>query len=776
MKVSLINYLLTPRVTLLYKSLSILFLALMLAFSSNVNAEQSLEKVSLQLSWKYQFEFAGFIMAKEKGFYRSVGLDVDLIEYNENILLVDDVLSQKINYGVHNTNIVIQDRKVVPTVLLATYFQQSPHVFVASPTISHPIDLIGKRIMSSKTELINSSLGLLLDHYNITAANANFTDHSFNIDDFANNKVDVMTAYLTNEVYELQKQDIAYSVIDPMDFGISMSAVNLFTSHAEALAHPNRTHDFVNASNKGWAYALSHIEETIAIIKQQYAPDKSYEALKYEATISKRLMLLDFFDIGETSKESSLRIVKQLKYSGLLDKEEELGVFLFEDVLKNTDYTINFTDEEIKYLNQKENITMCIDPEWMPFEAIKNGKHIGITADVIALFNRQLPIPIVLEATSNWAESLLKAKRRQCDIFSLAASTPERTSYMDFTEPYINLPIVMATQMGVTFIDDIAKVQDKPIGVVKGYSIGIQLRKAIPGINIVDVESISRGLERVESGELFGYIDNLMVISDSIQKEFTGVLKVSSRLKKEVKLAIGTRNDQPLLGTVFETLITNLKDNELQTIYNKWVVPESETIISYSLVWKLLLAAILLGFAYIFHVLKLTKLNDQLQVLSTTDKLTGLYNRLKTDHLLIEKKAEVNRYEVDVSIILFDIDLFKGINDRYGHLVGDSVLVEFAQILQHNIRETDFVGRWGGEEFIIICPNIDVQESTRLANKLLNKISKHSFDKVSEKVTASAGVSQLEKEATLHDVIRNADKALYQSKENGRNQVSTIVK
>ncbi len=107
MKVSLINYLLTPRVTLLYKSLSILFLALMLAFSSNVNAEQSLEKVSLQLSWKYQFEFAGFIMAKEKGFYRSVGLDVDLIEYNENILLVDDVLSQKINYGVHNTNICL---------------------------------------------------------------------------------------------------------------------------------------------------------------------------------------------------------------------------------------------------------------------------------------------------------------------------------------------------------------------------------------------------------------------------------------------------------------------------------------------------------------------------------------------------------------------------------------------------------------------------------------------------------------------------------------------
>jgi hypothetical protein len=90
---------------------------------------------------------------------------------------------------------------------------------------------------------------------------------------------------------------------------------------------------------------------------------------------------------------------------------------------------------------------------------------------------------------------------------------------------------------------------------VKGYAIANIFRDSIKDINIVDVESISDGLKRVESGELFGYIDNLMVIENSIQKDFTGVLKVSSRLDEEAKLAVGTRNDEPLLKDIFEKLV-----------------------------------------------------------------------------------------------------------------------------------------------------------------------------------------------------------------------------
>ncbi|MBT3722516.1 MAG: transporter substrate-binding domain-containing protein [Gammaproteobacteria bacterium] len=126
---------------------------------------------------------------------------------------------------------------------------------------------------------------------------------------------------------------------------------------------------------------------------------------------------------------------------------------------------------------------------------------------------------------------------------------------MDFTSAYINLPIVIATTVDKAFIGEIKSVKTEKLGMVKGYAIANIFRDSIKDINIVDVESISDGLKRVESGELFGYIDNLMVIENSIQKDFTGVLKVSSRLDEEAKLAVGTRNDEPLLKDIFEKLV-----------------------------------------------------------------------------------------------------------------------------------------------------------------------------------------------------------------------------
>ena len=109
---------------------STLYILALLSASTLSSTATALEKVSLQLDWKYQFEYAGFIAAKEKGFYKDAGLDVELIEYETGIDIVDNILNQKSNYGIHNSSIVIRDGKIVPIVLMATYFQQSPLVFV----------------------------------------------------------------------------------------------------------------------------------------------------------------------------------------------------------------------------------------------------------------------------------------------------------------------------------------------------------------------------------------------------------------------------------------------------------------------------------------------------------------------------------------------------------------------------------------------------------------------------------------------------------------------
>lgn len=756
------------------KYLVILFAALFIMFSAGSNASDSLDKVSLQLNWKYQFEFAGFIMAKEKGFYADAGLDVTLHEYKEQTDVVGSVLSGNRNYGIFNSSIAIHNGEIQPTILMGTYFQRSPLVLIVDKDIKHPRDLLGKITMGTNDELKNSSLGLMLNHFNINRKNSVFTGHSFNTTDFIEHKVDAISAFRTNQFFELQEKNVEFNVLDPADYGFSTSAINLFTSFSEATNYPERTRRFISASNKGWAYALAHPHETIGIIYKLYSNKKSIEALEFEAEITRNMMLLDLFEIGETNNELVLRTIKQLKHSGFLPETAMLGVYLFEDTVNKFRGEVNFTDNQQRYLQHKKEITLCVDPDWMPFERIKNGKHIGITADVITKFNEQLPIPIKLVQTVDWMDSVAKAKDRQCDIYSLAAETSERAKYMNFTTPYIDLPLVLATKIDKMFIDDIAEVKDKKIGIVKGYAISEILRKRIPDINIVDVSSITEGLSLVEKGELFGYVDNLMVIARLIQKKYTGTLKVSSRLEDSIKLAIGTRNDQPELNNIFEILVNNITEAELQAIYNRWVAVESAPRFDSSLIWKLTLAIFLIALGYLVHFLKLKKLNNQLLRTSTTDRLTGLYNRLKVDELLINMKADIDRYETKLAVILLDIDYFKVVNDKYGHLIGDAVLIEFSNILSNNVREADYVSRWGGEEFLILCPNTGIKEAEVLSEKILNIIRNHNFSIIGS-LTASIGICNFPKKFEIYDVLNNVDKALYQSKDKGRNQISLCM-
>ncbi len=155
---------------------------------------------------------------------------------------------------------------------------------------------------------------------------------------------------------------------------------------------------------------------------------------------------------------------------------------------------------------------------------------------------------------------------------------------------------------------------------------------------------------------------------------------------------------------------------------------------------------------------------------SETDKLTGLANRFKLDTILNVEIMRTNRYNIPLTVILVDIDFFKQVNDTYGHQVGDITLQEFATLLSTNIRGTDFIGRWGGEEFLIICPNITRQEAYILAQNLRKKIQLYHFSVIGHK-TASFGVSQYKEQTVLKQLFEQADEALYTAKANGRNRV-----
>jgi len=162
--------------------------------------------------------------------------------------------------------------------------------------------------------------------------------------------------------------------------------------------------------------------------------------------------------------------------------------------------------------------------------------------------------------------------------------------------------------------------------------------------------------------------------------------------------------------------------------------------------------------------------NRELERLSATDHLTQAYNRLKIDELMREEVERAKRYQRVLSIIMIDIDHFKEVNDQYGHQTGDLVLKEIVSIINENSRNIDFLGRWGGEEFIIVCPETDITGVRIMAEKLRQKIEEFNFSIVKRK-TASFGVACLTPEDDEESLIRKADESLYFAKNNGRNRV-----
>ncbi|WP_304545384.1 ABC transporter substrate-binding protein [Sulfurimonas microaerophilic] len=757
-------------------------LALLLLFSSVIAAED-LKKVSLQLQWKNQFQFAGYIMAKEKGFYKKAGLDVTLKEWQHGIHMEDDVIQGRSEYATCRATSLIDISNGKKIVYLASIFQSSPLVLLAdkSSHIKSIQDVKNKRIMATRD--IDISLFSMMFSQGITPKDVKVIQPSFKAADLLNGKTDLIAAYISNEAYVLKSLGGQPVIFNPKDYGFDFYSDLLITSQEYIQDNPQEVKRFRKASLQGWKYAFEHIDETVELIYTKYnSLHKTKEALHYEAEELKKLAYYATDKLGTVEKQKLQRIYDVYKLLGLVQKEIDLRGALYSDYALDTE----LTTEEKKYLLKRQEITMCIDPNWMPFEHFnKDGKYEGMTADYFKAFEKTLATSFRVLPTQTWTQSIEFAKQRKCDIFSLAMETPKRKEYMNFTSPYLVIPLVVATKLEVPFVSDIKDLEKKKVGICKGYAFAELLKMKYPFLNIVEVEDIDDGLKRVSDGELFGYIGTLASIGYKLQNNYIGKLKITGKIEESWTLGIGVRNDDPLLLSVLQKAVNSLSEEENRRIFNKWISIKYDQEIDYTILWKVVaFFSFILVVGYYFYrkqqLLKgrLQEANDKLEVayeslqeIAITDKLTQLYNRHKLDEVLSMEKNRIDRYGGSFGIIILDIDYFKLINDTYGHHVGDIVLQELSALLKENSRISDIIGRWGGEEFLIIAPNLEKDDIESFAKNLKDKVSQHLFNKT-YKITVSMGISVYQAGEDVEKCLVRADDALYISKNSGRDKIT----
>lgn len=531
------------------------------------------EKVSLQLIWKHQFEFAGFYIAKEKGFYDEVGLDVEFKEYNNSINIAKDVSEAKSTYGIGYPSVILDKINGANIHLLSAILQSSPHTFVSleSSGIKTLDDFKDKKVMINKNAVYGASLMAMLKTHNISIEkDMKAVPTSFQIDDLINGKVDIKSCFLSNEPFLLEKENIPYKVWDPKDYGFEFYDLLLFTSSDELQNHPARAESFRKASLKGWKYAFENIDEAIELILKKYnTQNKTKEALLYEAKIIKELAFYKTDTIGTINKHKIQRIIDVYNFMGLVSNKVDLDDFIYNKPL-NTTNTNRLTQEEKNWI-ENNTIKVGISP-WHPITYLdkKTNSFSGVGFDIFDAVVKKLNLQIEYIPNS-WSKLLKEFKDGAIDVLPTTFYTQERDQFGYFSQPYLDIKEQLFVKKDSN-INGFEDLKNKKIAILKDYGAISKIKAKYPTITIVQTATLKESIELVLTNQADAVFNSQFNISSFLKDNFIYDLKPLYQIDfKPSPLHFLIDSNNIVLQKILEKGLESFSYKEKNTIISKWI-------------------------------------------------------------------------------------------------------------------------------------------------------------------------------------------------------------
>lgn len=439
----------------------------------------------------------------------------------------------------------------------------------------------------------------------------------------------------------------------------------------------------------------------------------------------------------------------------------------------------------------KPLVRYCVDPDWLPYEAIREGRHTGMSFDYLQLISQSSALEFELVTTQSWSESLRFIEQGKCDMTPMLNKTLQRSAYLLFSDIYLRSPNVLVSLKDQPFLQGFENIGTRTLAIPKNYRLGEYIQHYYPNLRTVTVESEPAGLDAVQNKQADLFVGSMFSVNTYIQSSGFHQLKIAGWGGPEDELRVGVARSQAWLLPVINQALAKIDESSQVKIYQKWNNISVVDNTNYRLVHQILLFTLFLTFilgAKTFLVSrynrKLTQKNQQLEALkkqleqsnheleflSTHDPLTKLYNRHYFKRFFINehRSADVDSH----CLVMLDIDHFKSINDSFGHSTGDRILEQLSQLLLSCVRETDVIARWGGEEFVILCHQSNLDSVLHLCQRITAQIARFQFTE-NVRLTCSFGIAQLLENENMTACFERADKALYQAKALGRNQICT---
>ena len=753
------------------KKLLITYLLLLLS----LHASESNQKVTLYLDWLNQFQFAGYYMAKENGYYNDLDLDVNIIEYSKdaNNDITQKVIKDEAVYGIGKSSLIIDKFAGNDIILLSSIFQNSPMALISlsSSNIKTPKDLINKKIMITNDAKESVSIKSLLMAEGVNFQDLNTQNFSSNeINDLINGNIDAITCYLSNEPFILKQKNIDFNIIHPNNYNFDFYEGILFTSQKELKNNPIRAQNFNQASIKGWEYAFNNIEKTAKIIYEKYnTQNKSLESLIFEGEVLKKLSKIDENLLGNINP----RTIDEIKriYS-LLNLMSTHISFETESIILNKTHTL-LNENDLNYLNANQ-FTLLTQADHITFSFKNLNELIGIEIDFWKLISDKLSKPFNIEEVLK--DNILNIFSNSIKVKFVYSFKKESSDKNVLSNPIAKVPLALATKNGVHYISDLNSVEHIKIGVLKDLEIFESLKRDYPNVNFIEINTIDDGIYRLKNNLLFGLIDNLYTLSHQIEQFQIDELKINTTLKYKINIYLEVKKQNEQFIKIVNKIIDSLSEKEKSSIFNNYQLILYHNNIDIYYILKFVIPLIILLSVFIFlnyrlrnEIKKREETEIKLSNLANNDSLTGIYNRRKIEELCEAELKRSERYSNELSVIFFDVNDFKIINDKLGHHKGDEVLIKIASVISQNIRTTDYFGRWGGDEFLIVLPQTNLYKTEHLVKILENILTTINFDlKMNRKISCSFGLSQYEKNDTLDSFLKRADESMYVNKYNYR--------
>lgn len=423
-------------------------------------ANKNLEKTVLQLSWFNQFQFAGYYIAKEKGFYKDIGIDIEIKNYDFNINVTKDVSEGKVDFGVARETLIPEKINTFHNIVaLFPLFQISPLILIAKKDsyINSIKDFKDKRIMLTENDSAQASVKAILLSNNISINSQQILKHTHNIEDLINNKTDIMSTYISKIPFILEQRNIPFNIFAPEDYGFDLYSDFLFTSSELIKKNTNKVIAFKKASLKGWEYAYSNIDETVELILKKYNNQNlTKEELLFEANELKKLSYYKNNTLGNIDKNKLRRVYDIYRLLGYFDGKGNPLDFIFDE------YKPTLNEEESKYIKNKDTLKICVRDYFLPYESFLETHLIGITSEYIKIIEKKLDINLALVPINSLEEGFSKLKKYDCDFIS-TIQNKDKNSDVLYTKPYLELPFVFVSLQKNSFITNFEQLKNKKI-------------------------------------------------------------------------------------------------------------------------------------------------------------------------------------------------------------------------------------------------------------------------------------------------------------------------